>query len=54
MAGPVGAGWIVASLALPLAYLSGDHAMKAVVDAFGVHYATVSRAVKAYEDAEGK
>ena len=38
---------------MALAYLSGDHAMKAVADAFGVHYATVSRAVKAYEDAEG-
>ena len=54
MAGVVGAGLFAVQLALPLAYLSGDHTMKAVADAFGVHYATVSRAVKAYEDAEGK
>jgi REP element-mobilizing transposase RayT len=33
------------------AYLSGDYAMKAIAEAFGVHYATVSRAVKAYENA---
>jgi REP element-mobilizing transposase RayT len=33
------------------AYLSGDHAMKTIAEAFGVHYATVSRAVRAYENA---
>lgn len=32
------------------AYLTGDYAMKAIAEAFGVHYATVSRAVKAYEN----
>lgn len=35
---------------MALAYLTGDYAMKAIAEAFGVHYATVSRAVKAYED----
>ncbi len=34
---------------MALAYLTGDYAMKAIAEAFGVHYATVSRAVKAYE-----
>lgn len=34
---------------MALAYLSGDHAMKAIAEAFGVHYTTVSRAVRAYE-----
>ncbi len=34
---------------MALAYLTGDYAMKAIADAFGVHYTTVSRAVKAYE-----
>ena len=37
------------SHAMAQAYLSGDHTMKAIADAFGVHYATVSRAVKATE-----
>ncbi len=31
------------------AYLTGDYAMKAIADAFDVHYTTVSRAVRAYE-----
>jgi REP element-mobilizing transposase RayT len=34
---------------MALAYLTGDYAMKAIADAFGAHYTTVSRAVKAYE-----
>ncbi|MFI3197394.1 MAG: transposase [Methylococcaceae bacterium] len=33
---------------MALAYLSGDYTMKMVADEFGVHYTTVSRAVKAY------
>lgn len=32
--------------AMALAYASGDHSMKAIAQHFGVHYATVSRAVK--------
>lgn len=36
-------------LGMAMAYLTGDYAMKQVADAFGVHYTTVSRAVKAYE-----
>lgn len=36
-------------LGMAMAYLAGDYAMKQVADAFGVHYTTVSRAVKAYE-----
>lgn len=35
--------------AMALAYLSGDYTMKAIADHFGVHYATVSRAVREYE-----
>ena len=31
------------------AYLSGDYTMKAIAEHFGVHYATVSRAVRRYE-----
>lgn len=31
------------------AYLSGDYTMKAIAQHFGVHYATVSRAVKRFE-----
>ena len=31
--------------AMAAAYASGDHTLQAVADAFGVHYATVSRAV---------
>jgi putative transposase len=37
--------------AMAVAYLSGDYSMKAIAEHFGVHYATVSRAV---EDHEGK
>lgn len=36
-------------LGMALAYLSGDSSMKAIADEFGVHYATVSRAVKEYD-----
>lgn len=32
-------------LAMAAAYLSGQHSMKAIAEYFGVHYATVSRAV---------
>nr|WP_119628567.1 transposase [Methylocaldum marinum] len=39
---------------MALAYLSGDHSMKAIAEVFGVHYATVSRAVKAYERNHGR
>lgn len=39
---------------MALAYLTGDYAMKAIADAFGVHYTTVSRAVKAYESKHGQ
>jgi len=35
--------------AMAAAYLSGGYTMKAIADEFGVHYATVSRAVKHYE-----
>jgi predicted DNA-binding protein YlxM (UPF0122 family) len=34
---------------MALAYLTGDYTMKEVADAFEVHYATVSRAVRGYE-----
>jgi hypothetical protein len=34
---------------MALAYLSGHYAMKAIADEFGVHYTTVSRAVKSHE-----
>jgi REP element-mobilizing transposase RayT len=34
---------------MALAYLSGDYSMKTIADAFGVHFVTVSRAVKAHE-----
>lgn len=37
--------------AMALAYLSGDYSMKAIAEAFAVHYATVSRAVRAHERA---
>ncbi len=36
--------------AMAAAYLSGDYTMKAIAKEFGVHYATVSRAVKRFED----
>ncbi|MGD8641076.1 MAG: helix-turn-helix domain-containing protein, partial [Gammaproteobacteria bacterium] len=32
------------------AYLSGGYTMKAIAEAFNVHYATVSRAVKLSEN----
>jgi len=32
-----------------LAYRSGDYSMKEIAEEFGVHYSTVSRAVKWYE-----
>ena len=35
--------------AVALAYLSGDYSMKEIAGGFGVHYSTVSRAVKSYE-----
>ena len=35
--------------AMALAYLSGDYSMRAVAEHFGVHYSTVSRAVRDYE-----
>jgi len=31
------------------AYLSGDYTLKEIAHQFGVHYSTVSRAVKAFE-----
>ncbi len=34
------------------AYLSGDYTLKAIAEAYQVHYATVSRAVKAFEAAQ--
>lgn len=37
------------SKGMALAYLSGDYAMKVIAQEFGVHYTTVSRAVKSYE-----
>lgn len=38
-----------AKAAMAVAYLSGDYSMKAIAEFFGVHYATVSRAVGSYE-----
>ena len=38
--------------AIALAYLSGQHTMSAVAAHFGVHYTTVSRLVKNYEEAQ--
>jgi len=35
--------------AMTMAYLSGDHTMKAIAEYFGVHYSTVSRAVRRVE-----
>ena len=34
---------------MALAYTSGDYTMKEVSEWFGVHYSTVSRAVKLFE-----
>jgi putative transposase len=36
--------------AIAIAYLSGQHTMAAIADYFGVHYTTVSRLVKVYEE----
>lgn len=37
------------SVAMAQAYASGDYTMQEIADYFGVHYATVSRAVRKYE-----
>ena len=37
-------------VAMARAYLTGDYTMKQIADHFGVHYATVSRAVKKAEE----
>jgi REP element-mobilizing transposase RayT len=39
--------------AMALAYASGDHSMQAIAQHFGVHYATVSRAVRRHEAPSG-
>jgi putative transposase len=48
--------WYAAELprdeAMAAAYASGDHTMKTIAEHFGVHYATVSRAVKRHEAAD--
>lgn len=36
--------------AMAKAYLSGDYSMKEIADFHGVHYATVSRTVKRFEE----
>jgi REP element-mobilizing transposase RayT len=38
--------------AMARAYLSGQHTMLAIAEHFGVHYSTVSRMVRGYENAE--
>ena len=40
--------------AMALAYASGDHTMQDIAQHFGVHYATVSRAVRRFEDEASK
>ena len=40
--------------AMVVAYLSGGYTMKAIADEFGVHYATVSRAVNQYENTKNE
>jgi putative transposase len=40
--------------AIARAYLSGQHTMAAIAKHFGVHYTTVSRVVKAFEQSETK
>ena len=35
--------------AMAQAYLTGDYTLKSIAEHFGVHYATVSRAVRKYE-----
>ena len=37
------------SVAMAQAYATGDYTMQEIADCFGVHYATVSRAVRKYE-----
>jgi hypothetical protein len=37
------------STGMALSYLSGDYAMKVILQEFGVHYTTVSLMVKPYE-----
>lgn len=37
--------------AMAQAYLAGDYTLKAIAEHFGVHYATVSRAVRVFEQA---
>lgn len=39
--------------AMARAFLSGQHSMVAIAEHFGVHYSTVSRAVRVYENPEG-
>ncbi|MFZ3260389.1 MAG: hypothetical protein WA135_05895 [Thiobacillus sp.] len=39
--------------AMARAYLSGQHTMLAIAGHFGVHYSTVSRMVKVYENPDG-
>jgi transposase-like protein len=39
--------------AMARAYLSGQHTMLAIAGHFGVHYSTVSRMVKVYENSDG-
>jgi transposase len=34
---------------MALAYASGDHSMQGIAQHFGVHYATVSRAVRRHK-----
>ena len=38
--------------AIALAFLSGQHTMAAIAEHFGVHYTTVSRLVKVYEESQ--
>lgn len=40
--------------AMARAYLSGRHSMAAIAEHFGVHYSTVSRAVKNHEETKGR
>ncbi|BCB26145.1 hypothetical protein SKTS_10310 [Sulfurimicrobium lacus] len=39
---------------MALAYLSGGYPMKTIAEAFGVHYTTVSRAVRAHDSKHGE
>ena len=40
--------------AMAAAYLTGAYSQQEIADHFGVHYSTVSRAVKAYEHRRGR